>query len=169
MVNETNLEELKSVQEHIQELSELLIQVVDDGASIGFMPPMTYSEAEQYWNHVLDPNVILFVATINGQLVGTVQLHLCSKQNGLHRAEIAKLMTHPQFRKRGTARLLMQLAEERAKKEDRSLLVLDTREGDPSNHLYSSLGFIQAGRIPDFAQSANGSLDATIIYYKLLS
>ncbi|WP_375790321.1 GNAT family N-acetyltransferase [Paenibacillus agricola] len=150
----------------MEALTELLVQVVEDGASIGFLPPLKRSEAAQYWERVEDPEVLLFVATLNDQIVGTVQLHLCGKQNGGHRAEIAKLMAHPNYRRSGIGRALLQKAEECAKEHGRSLIVLDTREGDPSNNLYSSMGYIQAGRIPGYAKSASGELDATIFYYK---
>ena len=110
--------------------------------------------------------MILFVAKLQGEIVGSVQLHLCSKQNGGHRAEIAKLMTHTGYRRNGIGRSLMLEAEKRAKQEGRTLVVLDTREGDPSNSLYTSLGYIQAGRIPDYAKSANGEFHPTIFYYK---
>nr|WP_235867376.1 GNAT family N-acetyltransferase [Priestia abyssalis] len=163
------IEQLKSIEEHISELSELLVQVVEDGASIGFLPPLKHSEADSYWENVLSPEVILFIAKINNRIAGTVQLHLCTKENGNHRAEIAKLMTHPHYRCNGIGRSLMQKAEERAKQEGRSLLVLDTRKGDPSNHLYSSMGYIQAGEIPHYAKSANGELHPTIFYYKSLN
>jgi ribosomal protein S18 acetylase RimI-like enzyme len=166
LVSEVKIEQLDSIGEHIDELSELLMRVVEDGASIGFLPPLQRSEARNYWQNVLDPEVILFVAKINDQIVGSAQIHLCTKQNGGHRAEIAKLMTHPDYRRNGIGRSLMQRVEERAKQEDRSLLVLDTREGDPSNRLYTSMGYIQAGRIPYYAKSANGELHATILYYK---
>ncbi len=166
MKSDLNIEELRSVGDHIDELSEMLIQVVDDGASIGFLPPLKRSDAMRYWETVCQPGVILFVAKVNDEIAGSVQLHLCMKPNGTHRAEVAKLMTHPSFRRKGIGRALMQKVEERAKQEGRSLLTLDTREGDPSNHLYASLGFTQAGRIPDFAKSATGELDATMIYYK---
>jgi ribosomal protein S18 acetylase RimI-like enzyme len=169
LVSDVKIEQLKSIGEHIDELSELLIHIVEDGASIGFLPPLKLSEATKYWESALSPEVILFVAKINNQIAGCVQLQLCTKQNGGHRAEIAKLMTHPNFRRNGIGRLLMQKTEERAKQDGRSLLVLDTREGDPSNHLYTSIGYIQAGRIPNYAISASGKLDATIFYYKSLS
>jgi ribosomal protein S18 acetylase RimI-like enzyme len=169
MVSNLEIEELKSIEEHVNELSGLLIQVVEDGASIGFLPPMDSGDSVEYWKTVLVPGVILLVAKINKQIVGSVQLHLSTKQNGGFRAEIAKLMTHPSYRRQGIGRLLMQKAEERAIQEGRSLLVLDTREGDPSNHLYTSIGYIQAGRIPNYAKSANGELHATIIYYKNLT
>lgn len=159
------IEQLFSIN-YADELSELLIKVVEDGASIGFLPPLPLLVAEQYWRNVLKPEVLLFVAKIDRQIVGTVQVHLCTKQNGQHRAEIAKLMTHPKYRRHGVGRLLMKKAEEQAIKEGRTLLLLDTREGDPSNLLYSSLGYIQAGKIPDYAKSANGELHSTVIYYK---
>jgi ribosomal protein S18 acetylase RimI-like enzyme len=168
LVQDVNIEQLQSVGEHLDELSELLVRVVEDGASIGFLPPLKRSEAAKYWENAVNPEVILFVAKINNRIAGSVQLHLCTKQNGRHRAEIAKLMTHPDYRRGGIGRSLMQKAEERAKQEGRSLLVLDTREGDPSNRLYTSIGYIQAGRIPHYAKSANGELHATMIYYKSL-
>ena len=162
------IEEIESIETYIDPLSELLVKVVDDGASIGFLPPMKLSDARHYWQTVLNPDVILFIAKINNEIVGTIQVHLCTKKNGLHRAEIAKLMTGPSARRKGVARSLMKVAEERAVREGRTLLVLDTRDGDPSNHLYQSIGFIPAGKIPNFALSGIGELDTTVIYYKNL-
>ena len=166
LVNTVEIEQVKTIEEHVDELSELLIQVVEDDASIGFLPPLPFSEANRYWRNVLNPEVILFAAKINNQIVGSVQLQLCTKQNGGHRAEIAKLMTHPTYQRNGIGRSLMIHAEERAKQESRSLLTLDTREGDASNLLYSAMGYIQAGKIPYYAKSANGELHSTVIYYK---
>ena len=149
-------------------LSELLVAVVQDGASVGFLPPISPAEAKAYWEGALDPGVRLWIAELEGRAAGTVQLQLAMKPNGSHRAEIAKLMVHPDFRRLGLARRLMATAEETAKLEGRSLLVLDTREGDPSNDLYRSLGYSEAGRIPAYARSADGELAATVIYYKLI-
>ncbi len=161
--------QLHSIETDSNELSDLLIQVVEDGASVGFLSPLQQSEAKAYWEEALNSDVRLFVAKANNQIIGSVQLHLCSKANGTHRAEIAKLMTHPAYRRNGIGRLLMSKAEEEAKHEDRTLLVLDTREGDPSNLLYTSMGYIQAGKIPFYAKSANGELHSTVLYYKILS
>ncbi|MES5927118.1 GNAT family N-acetyltransferase [Bacillus cereus group sp. MG9] len=162
------IEEIKRLDEDIEELSELLKIVVNDEASIGFLPPLEQKEATNYWQTVLAPEVILYVAKINNEVAGSIQLHLVTKPNGIHRAEICKLMTHPNYRRNGIGRLLMQKAEERAKQENRSLLVLDTREGDSSNRLYKSLGFQESGKIPGYAISPNGELDATVIYYKMI-
>ncbi|MCK9861934.1 GNAT family N-acetyltransferase [Paenibacillus sp. ATY16] len=166
MSNDIVIERLTSLETLLEKLADLLVQVVEEGASVGFLPPLSQEEAIEYWKGALDPEVMLFAAKVGGHLAATVQLQLCGKANGSHRAEIAKLMTHPEYRRRGIARKLMLAAEAAALEENRSLLVLDTREGDPSNLLYLSLGYQLAGRIPDFARSADGSLDATMIYYK---
>lgn len=168
MRNDVTIKQVYEIGSVIDELTELLIQVVEDGASIGFLPPLSVNASTAYWESVLAPDVILYVALINQTIVGTVQLHRCTKQNGDHRVEIAKLMTHPNFRRDGIGRMLMHKAEERAREEGISLLVLDTRDGDGSNSLYSSMGYHLAGQIPNFARSANGQLHATNIYYKLL-
>jgi hypothetical protein len=62
----------------------------------------------------------------------------------------------------------MLAAEEHARRLGRTTLVLDTREGDPSERLYRGLGWTLAGTIPRYARSADGSLHTTALYYKLL-
>ncbi|MFZ5816432.1 MAG: GNAT family N-acetyltransferase [Bacillota bacterium] len=154
--------------ETLDQLSDLLIAVVDDDGSVGFLPPLSQAEARAFWNQVLKPGVLLWVAEEDGQIQGTVQLHLCQKPNARHRAEVAKLLVHPRARRRGIGRRLMEVLEAAAREAGITLLVLDTREGDPSNRLYLSLGFQQYGRVPEYARSASGQLDACLFYYKLL-
>ncbi|MFB6364073.1 GNAT family N-acetyltransferase [Paenibacillus elgii] len=152
--------------ESLEQLAELLIDTVESGASVGFLPPLSKEEAVDYWKSVLEPGVVLWAAKLGQTIVGAVQLQLAQKKNAAHRAEIAKLMVHTRSRRNGIARALMLAAEERARTENRSLLVLDTRAGDPSNLLYRSLGYVEAGRIPRYARSADGSLNDTVFYYK---
>ncbi|MBN3523692.1 GNAT family N-acetyltransferase [Paenibacillus apiarius] len=159
--------QVNTIDDYIEDLADLLVQVVENGASIGFLPPLLHREAQDYWANLLNPDIRLWVAVLHERVVGTVQLHLCGKPNGNHRAEIAKLMTRPQNRRMGVGGELMRMAEAAAWSEDRTLLVLDTRKGDPSNLLYLSIGYQQAGTIPSYAKSANGNLDATVLYYKL--
>ncbi|MBU8714245.1 MULTISPECIES: GNAT family N-acetyltransferase [Brevibacillus] len=150
----------------LRELARLLVDVVADGASIGFLPPLTEEEAYKYWTLVPREQVVVWVAEKETGIVGTIQLQLSDRPNGLHRAEIVKLMVHPSAQRQGIGRTLMLLAEARAMAENRSLLVLDTRAGDPSNQLYQAMGYKEAGRIPQYAKSADGELHDTVIYYK---
>lgn len=153
----------------LEHLTDLLVAVVDDGASVGFLPPLAPAEARTYWSDVLGNDVILWVAEHDGEIIGTVQLHLTAKANGRHRAEVSKLLVHPRARRQGLGRRLMQELEAEARARGLTLLVLDTREGDPSNLLYQSLGFMEAGRIPHYARSASGELHSTVFYYRPLN
>src|SRR5205814_9357511 len=108
------------------------------------------------------------VAQEEDRIVGSAQLHLERRANGRHRAEVAKLMVHPDARRRGLGRQLMVALESAACREQRSLLVLDTRDGDPSTALDRSHGYVEVGRVPHYARSANGALDASVFYYKEL-
>lgn len=157
----------------IEQLGQLLVDVVANGASIGFVFPFDIEQAKTYWQGmiqggVVQSDVILWTATIEGKICGTIQLHLINKPNGVHRCEVAKLMVHPDHRKRGIARRLMQALEAEAMKQQRKLIVLDTRAGDPSNLLYQSMGYVEVGQIPDFARSVDGVLEPTVYYYKQL-
>jgi ribosomal protein S18 acetylase RimI-like enzyme len=155
--------------EHDQ-LTALLVDVVNEGASIGFLMPLDPAEAEAYWRGVLSPGRVLLLVEDGGRIVGTAQLHLAPLPNGHHRAEVAKVLVHPSARRRGIARSLMLRLEEIAHRERRTLLVLDTRVGDPSNGLYQSLGYVEVGQIPGYARTPSGAdeFDATTIYYKPL-
>jgi hypothetical protein len=62
----------------------------------------------------------------------------------------------------------MRAAEEAARRLGRTVLVLDTRRGDVSEILYQKMGYVLVGSIPQYARSANGALEATALYYRLL-
>lgn len=167
MNNNFKISELKELtSETLQELSLLLIDSVNSGASVGFLSPLSLEDAKGYWSNVLSDEVILWIGKMDGKIIGTIQLHLCMKQNGQHRAEIAKLLVHSNARRIGIGKHLMEAAEEKAKEKQRSLITLDTRAGDVSNILYKSMKYIEAGRIPKYAESTDGILHDTIIYYK---
>ena len=155
-------------------LATILVRVVDDGASVGFIAPLSHDRARLFWDALPRPGVHLFVATVEAHdgadhtVVGTAQLHLAGQENGRHRAEVAKVLVHPDWQRRGIARALLGALESRASDLGRTTLLLDTREGDPSNDLYTAAGYTQVGRIAEYCRSNNGSLDATIFYAKWL-
>jgi acetyltransferase len=156
----------------VPKLASLLQNAVESGGSIGFLPPLSDKEASEYWQDVISalktPYRILLIATEEDEVIGTVQLDMASRANGSHRAEVCKLMVHTEHRGKGVAQALMHAIEERAQKEKRTTLILDTREGDPSEKLYTKLGYLRAGSIPAYARSADGSVHTTVFMYKLL-
>lgn len=145
-----------------------------DGASIGFVQPFTAEESEVFWRRNVLPAVqnggrVLLVAQQCDRIVGSVQLDHDTPPNQPHRAEVRKLLVHPQFRRRGIAQALMAELERTGSKLGRSLLTLDTRTGDSAEPLYTSLGFKTVGVIPGFCRDAiEDRLDSTTIMYKTL-
>jgi len=156
-----------------RELVDILVDCVEGGASVGFLPPLAPTEAADYWRTVADAitegsRVLLVAGPPGGPAVGTVQLDLAMRANGRHRAEVVRLLVHRRARRGGLGRALMVAVEAEARRRARTTLVLDTREGDPSEVLYRSLGWQRAGVIPRYARSASGALDGSAFYYKLL-
>jgi ribosomal protein S18 acetylase RimI-like enzyme len=150
------------------DLTEILVACVGEGASLGFFAPLSPELAWCWWAKLPQKGVALYVAERDGRIVGTVQLHDASSANGAHRGEVAKLMIHPTARRLGLGRALMLHLEAEARAAGKTLLVLDTREGDPSNDLYRSLGYREGGRIPGWARDSAGGFSATVFWYKLL-
>lgn len=154
------------------ELIHLLLDAVQSGASVGFLPPLSEEEARDYWQAVFAEMAggshVLLLAREAGQIVGSVQLVLATKANARHRAEVQKLFVLQAQRRRGTGRALMLAVEQVAREHERTLLVLDTRQGDAAEQLYRSLGYSEAGVIPHYARGASGVLEATVVFYKSL-
>jgi acetyltransferase len=157
----------------LPELIAILEDAVRGGASIGFLLPLADGELERYWAGVIKAvqagEKTLLVARLDGRVAGSVQVAPEGRANGSHRAEVQKLLVHRSARRRGVAAALMIAAEEAARAADRSLLVLDTREGDDAQRLYARLGFRLAGVIPHYARNGDGGLDGSAFMYKYLA
>jgi ribosomal protein S18 acetylase RimI-like enzyme len=154
----------------VDELVAILADAVEGGASVGFLPPVERGVGAQYWQSVADAvvdgsRVLLVARDDTARVVGTVQLDLATRANGRHRAEVVRLMVHRSARRRGIGRALMLAVQDEAVRRGRTTLHLDTRQGDESERLYRSLGWRLAGLIPEWAQSADGTLHATAFYY----
>jgi ribosomal protein S18 acetylase RimI-like enzyme len=157
----------------LNELGDVLHACVHGGASVSFVLPYSPEDAEAFWRNKVQPAVeggklLLWVARQNGRIAGAVQLDIDTPPNQPHRAEIRKLLVHPDFRRQGIARDLMRAAEAQAVQLGRSLITLDTRTGDSAEPLYASLGYVAVGQIPGFSRDPHdaGKLDATTIMYK---
>jgi len=164
--------DLDTASELLPELVDLLQDAVGDGASVGFLPPLSHQEALAYWGDVLEEveagTRVLLAARDQEGLAGTVQLELPGKPNASHRAEVQKLIVHTRARRRGLGRALLEAAERRALLLGRTLLVLDTRQGDAAEQLYRKQGYTEVGVIPGYARSATGQFDGTVVFYRQL-
>jgi GNAT superfamily N-acetyltransferase len=109
---------------------------------------------------------VVLVARDRGGVVGTVQVQPSWAPNQPHRGDLAKLIVHRRSRGQGIARALMLAAEREAAAEGITLLVLDTCKGSAAERLYTSLGWVRVGEIPDFALNPDGSLCDTVFFFK---
>jgi ribosomal protein S18 acetylase RimI-like enzyme len=158
----------------IDMLAEVLRAIVYDGAGVSFIVPFSIDDSRAFWRDRVLPAVVarsrcVLVARDGDRIVATVQLDLATMPNQQHRAEVAKLLVHPDVRRRGIARALMLALEETARAERRTLLTLDTWTGSHAEALYRSLGYTVAGVIPRFARgSTTEALEPATIMYKEL-
>ena len=94
------------------ELADILIRIVKSGASIGWLDTPDPAEARAYWQTVVrKPENVLLLATENGHVVGTAYLELAQRENGRHRAEVNKVLVHPDQQGKGIGRKLMEVIE----------------------------------------------------------
>jgi ribosomal protein S18 acetylase RimI-like enzyme len=160
------------LEDDMRMLAEVLHSSVHAGAAVSFVVPFSLDDALAFWRDKVLPSVqtggrCVMIAREGEEIIGTVQLLIDTPPNQPHRAEVAKLLVHLKARRKGVGRALMIAVEEVARSRQRTLLTLDTSNGDAAEPLYRSLGFVVAGVIPRYAfKSLVPELEATTIMYK---
>lgn len=156
------------------ELSAILVDCVDGGASVSFMAPLARETADAFWEGVAtgvaagDRALLVAEDGVSGELVGTVQVVFAWPPNQPHRADVAKMLVRRSARRRGLGALLMAAAEDAARLAGRTLLVLDTVTGSDAERLYRRLGWIAVGVVPRYALWPDGRPCDTTFFYKQL-
>jgi GNAT superfamily N-acetyltransferase len=155
-------------------LAEVLMDCVAGGASVSFMAPLDRRKAVDFWTGVAEAVArgerALLVAEKVGErdvsgIVGTVQVVLAQPENQPHRGDVSKLLVHRQARGSGVGAALMEAAEDAARSEGKTLLVLDTAS-DSAERLYARLGWTVVGTVPGYALLPDGEPCDTVFFYK---
>ena len=156
----------------LRDLAALLVDAVEAGAAVSFLPPLTTADAIAWWQETLAglaPRAVVLVARDADGIVATVQFQPAWARNQPHRAEVVKLLVHRRARRQGLGRALMVAIEAAARTAGFGLLTLDTKGGDPAEQLYRDLGWIAAGTIPGFAIDPDGvTPHDAVVFYKPL-
>lgn len=164
----------KEAAARIAELSDVLVDCVEGGASVSFMAPLARETADGFWRAVADGVAagtrILLVAEDgeSGEMVGTVQVIGGLPENQPHRADVAKMLVRRTARRRGLGAMLMRAAADAARAAGKTLLVLDTVTGGDAERLYARLGWTRVGVIPNYALMPDGRPCDTTVFYKSL-
>lgn len=153
-------------------LIQLLANVIHDGGSMGFLANVTDAELSEFWTSELSK-----VHSGQSVLVCAIDVDICFaagiltweiKTTGRHRAEVRKVMTHPEHRRQGIALQILTRMEEVARERGVRLLTLRTEAGSTASVLYSQMGWTLVGTVPSYAASPDGSLHPVSFYYKEL-
>lgn len=160
-------------EQEIAGLSDVLIDCVNGGASVGFMWPMTRAKADAFWAKVAAgvarrERILLVAEDAAGNIVGTVQVVVDLPENQPHRGDVSKMLVHRRARCQGVGAALLGAAEAAAIEAGKTVLVLDTAS-DSAERLYARNGWQLCGQIPKYALMPDGAFCATTVFYKLLS
>lgn len=159
--------------DQVEGLTDVLVDCVNGGASVGFMHPLTRDRAVGFWRRVAEDVAAgrraLLAAEDDAGICGTVQLVLDLPENQPHRADLCKMLVHRRARRRGLGEALVRAAEAMALDCGRTLLVLDAVTDGDAARLYQRLGWVRVGDVPRFALYPDGGFCSTTYFYRDLS
>lgn len=155
----------------LQDLCDATETAIEGGGGFGWVDIPARDALERYWSGVLAmPARILLVAKLDGVICGTCQL-LKAPPNNEAQAHAVQLTTHfvaPWARGHSLAKMLVEKAEEIARKEGFTVINLDVRETlEQAINLYESLDYIRMGEHPHYAH-VNGKVLKGYYYYKVI-
>ena len=82
----------------LEELTDVLVDCVDGGASVSFMHPFSRERAVTFWRRIAEDVTrgrrAILVAIDQEGICGTVQLVLDLPENQPHRADVCKMLVH---------------------------------------------------------------------------
>jgi GNAT superfamily N-acetyltransferase len=144
----------------LPDLVNVFRDTVNGGSPLGFLAPITTREAHDHWVAIVPElaagSRILLVAHGEQGVIGSGQLVLSQRPNSPHRAEIQKLFVSRKARGQGVGKSLMHALHEVARENGRTLILLNTRHGQPPEDFYKSLGYRVVGVIPGWTIGPNG-------------
>jgi len=152
-------------------LCEATHAAIIDGGGFGWVNPPGRRALESYFRGVLlVPERELFVARLDGTVVGSAHLVRPPRNNEAQSfaAQLMHSYVAPYARGHGLARMLTLGVEDRARELGYHILNLDVRETqEAAIRLYESLGYVRWGVHPEYAL-VRGQIVQGFYYYKRL-
>ena len=160
------------IEDHdLEDLCEATNAAIIEGGGFGWIGSQDRAQLARHFRGVLMvPDRVLFLARLDGTVVGSAQLIRPPRNNEAQAfaAQVMHSFVAPYARGYGVARLLMQRVEEGARALGYHVLNLDVRATQSvAIALYESMGYIRWGEHPLYAR-VNGQTVPGYFYYKLL-
>ena len=153
-------------------LCEATNAAIAEGGGFGWVEAQSRAALERHFRGaLLVPERELFIARLDGEVVGSAQLVRPPRNNEAQ--AFAATLTHafiaPYARGFGLARLLVRRVEERAAAAGARVLNLDVRATQATAiTLFEGLGYVRWGVHPAYAR-VNGTTVPGYFYYRLLA
>jgi ribosomal protein S18 acetylase RimI-like enzyme len=129
-----------------EELFDLYALVVEEGGAFPTAPPATREDFERGW---MRGKTAVLVARSRGRLAGSYHLLPNYPGRASHIAN-AGYMVHPEHRRQGIGRALVEHSLEEARRRGFDALMFNlVFESNPARRLYEDLGFDVVGRVPE--------------------
>jgi ribosomal protein S18 acetylase RimI-like enzyme len=161
-----------SIEEHdLEDLCEATNAAIIEGGGFGWVQSQDRAALKRHFRGVLlVPDRVLFLARLDGVVVGSAQLLRPPRNNEAQAfgASLTHAYIAPYARGHGLARLLIRRLEERAAALGHRVVNLDVRETQSTAiALFEALGYERWGTHPAYAR-VDGRTVAGHYYYKLL-
>jgi GNAT superfamily N-acetyltransferase len=150
------------VEEHADELAQLLLDAHESNMALGMAAPLTREVAADAWRSLRGP---LYAAVEDGVVVGAVHLERATTPNGRHRGEVQKLAVRLDRRGGGIGAALLDTVVERARELGLRLLWLTTHAGTRSDGFYVRCGWTRMGVMPEYSQAPDGRYATNAFFY----
>ncbi len=155
----------------LNDLCDATDAAVQGGGGFGWVETPSREVLERYWQGVLAmPARILMVARLDGVICGTCQLWKPPLNNEAQ-AHVVTLTTNfvaPWARSYGLAKMLVEKAEDIARKEGFAVINLEVRESmTRAIEIYESLGYVRFGMHPYSVRVKDETLKG-YFYYKVI-
>jgi ribosomal protein S18 acetylase RimI-like enzyme len=161
MTQQSSVEQIIAFEDaDLEDLCQATVEAIIDGLGFEWLKSPGRAALERYWSGVLlVPERRLFVARLDGTIVGTVQLILPTRSNeaGAFDVTLTGFFIRPWARGHGLARRLLTEVENAAPKpgiKQISLVVRATQEA--AIRLYESAGYVRWGVKPKYARVGRG-------------
>jgi acetyltransferase len=160
------------IEDLLPALAELLMETVNGGEPLGFLPPVSVVECRNYWlslrGELRAGSRLLFGVWAGDRLAGSGQLALPRWPNARHRAEVNKVLVATALRGQGVGRYMLGAMHDAAEQRGRTLLLLNTRRGGRAERFYRGLGYREAGVIPGYGVGPGGEAFDSLLMYRCL-
>jgi acetyltransferase len=146
----------------VDALAALWLAVTRAGGAVGFPTDAPEADvraaAERAVEDVRAGRERLIAIESDGDLLGTVFLQTGRNSTRRHRADVKRLMVHPELQGRGWGKALLDAAVAHAADLGLQQLLLSTRGGTSLPEFYAKQGWTQVGVFPDALLIGPGDL-----------